>query len=345
MLHPISTLAAQDVRRIAEESGSHIIDTNAADQLDVDYTLEDDAKRFGLAGGAAGRSAGEYAIVLRLSAGVKNPLQGFTFGRNAARCDVWFSLDQMRQLSNVHFRIYVNDFGVVMIEDQSTNGTQVDDQLLKLKTKQGHHTKRTLSSGTRISVPMHEHGEYRFIVRIPKREGEYERAYRRNLADYLNRLRRLQGHEDGDGDRTILPGPGGHVSDWLQQGAISLAAPGTLLTMKQVDLFPPGHDAPRADALPRLTVPNDDDDLTGSEWKGSNGYNRGDRIGKGAFATVYEVTSQFDGAQYAAKELEKRRFMKNGVLDQKVETEMRIMRSIEHVSPHARSHGGAQAFR
>lgn len=106
---------------------------------------------------------------------------------------------------------------------------------------------------------------------------------------------------------------------------------GQLLTEKQVDLFSAGQDPQRADGLRRLSAPHDDD-LLGTEWKGSNGYNRGDRIGKGAFATVYEVTSKFDGAQYAAKELEKRKFMKNGVLDQKVETEMRIMRSIEHVS-------------
>lgn len=114
----------------------------------------------------------------------------------------------------MHFRIYVNDFGVVMIEDQSTNGTNVDDQLLKRKTtKPGYHTKRMLTSGTRISIPMHEHGEYTFIVRIPKREGEYERAYRKNLAQYLARLRELQGQESGGNDRTILPRPGDHVSD------------------------------------------------------------------------------------------------------------------------------------
>ena len=55
-------------------------------------------------------------------------------------------------------------------------------------------------------------------------------------------------------------------------------------------------------------------------------------IGKGAFATVYKVTSRYDGSPYAAKELDKRKFMKNGVLDQKVENEMRIMQNIQHVS-------------
>lgn len=68
------------------------------------------------------------------------------------------------------------------------------------------------------------------------------------------------------------------------------------------------------------------------EWNGSNRYNRVGRIGKGAFATVYKVTAKFDGKPYAAKELDKRKFMKNGVLDQKVENEMRIMQKAKHVS-------------
>jgi serine/threonine protein kinase len=55
-------------------------------------------------------------------------------------------------------------------------------------------------------------------------------------------------------------------------------------------------------------------------------------IGRGAFAVVYKLTDKYSGIPYAAKELEKKRFMKNGVYDQKVETEMRIMSRIDHVS-------------
>jgi hypothetical protein len=47
---------------------------------------------------------------------------------------------------------------------------------------------------------------------------------------------------------------------------------------------------------------------------------------------VYKITAKYDGIPYAAKELEKRRFMKHGVLDQKVDMEMRIMQQITHVS-------------
>lgn len=68
------------------------------------------------------------------------------------------------------------------------------------------------------------------------------------------------------------------------------------------------------------------------EWKGGAKYNKIGTIGKGAFAIVYKITRKYDGVPYAAKELEKRRFMKNGILDQKVENEMKIMQRIEHVS-------------
>lgn len=66
------------------------------------------------------------------------------------------------------------------------------------------------------------------------------------------------------------------------------------------------------------------------DWSGSDKYNRIGQIGKGAFATVYKVTCKFTGEPYAAKELDKRRFMKNGVLDQKVENEMNIMQKVQH---------------
>jgi hypothetical protein len=68
------------------------------------------------------------------------------------------------------------------------------------------------------------------------------------------------------------------------------------------------------------------------EWRGGSKYNRVGIIGKGAFATVYLIATKFEGTFYAAKEVEKRRFMKNGILDQKVDMEMKIMRKIHHVS-------------
>lgn len=100
-----------------------------------------------------------------------------------------------------------------------------------------------------------------------------------------------------------------------------------------------------ANETTRRTAPKDarrpelPDDLTqdnvarlSREWTGSNSkYNRVSKIGQGAFATVYKVTLKFDGRPYAAKEIDKRKFIKNGVLDQKVENEMKIMQRVKHV--------------
>lgn len=69
----------------------------------------------------------------------------------------------------------------------------------------------------------------------------------------------------------------------------------------------------------------------GMHWSGGSMYNVTGQIGKGAFATVYKLATKQHGAIYAAKELDKRRFMKNGILDQKVDNEMKIMRDISHV--------------
>jgi serine/threonine protein kinase len=53
-------------------------------------------------------------------------------------------------------------------------------------------------------------------------------------------------------------------------------------------------------------------------------------IGKGAFATVHQLATKMEGKLLAAKELEKRRFMKNGQLDKKIDNEMRIMQGLRH---------------
>jgi serine/threonine protein kinase len=54
------------------------------------------------------------------------------------------------------------------------------------------------------------------------------------------------------------------------------------------------------------------------------------QLGKGAFATVYRIATKMEGKILAAKELEKRRFIKNGQLDKKIDNEMRIMQGLRH---------------
>ncbi|KAL5338898.1 kinase-like domain-containing protein [Aspergillus crustosus] len=68
----------------------------------------------------------------------------------------------------------------------------------------------------------------------------------------------------------------------------------------------------------------------GMHWSGGPKYNVTGQIGKGAFATVYKLATKQHGTVYAAKELDKRRFMKNGILDQKVDNELKIMKDLKH---------------
>ena len=56
------------------------------------------------------------------------------------------------------------------------------------------------------------------------------------------------------------------------------------------------------------------------------------KLGAGAFATVYKLAARSGGQLFAAKELEKRRFIKEGRMDMRLENELLIMKSIRH--PH-----------
>ncbi|KAI0204720.1 Pkinase-domain-containing protein [Astrocystis sublimbata] len=303
LLYPISEAASREVQEVASspEYARHTAGRYSADAIDSDLYNEDDAREFG-------RTAriGDHALVLRLSSALKDPRLGFTFGRNRARCDICFAYDPNKRLSNIHFRIYVNSYGSVLLEDQSTNGTVVDAKLLRKRpdpsTNAFPPTRRTLESGSTIKVVMHENQcDLVFLVRIPRREGEYEDAYMRNVDPYLLRL-----HGADDVNKTIGPDPSGHVQLFAPAKGVGLNNPGTV--QQRVE---------RPNRLPR-------------EWRGGDKYARVGVIGKGAFATVYQVTSKYDGSPFAAKELDKRKFMKNGVLDQKVENEMKIMQKVEH---------------
>ncbi|KAK3394631.1 hypothetical protein B0H63DRAFT_444763 [Podospora didyma] len=308
LLVPYSESARREVRGIAEATSQHMVARNHADQLNLDYELEDNAHNFRL----AQQDVGDHHIALRFSASVKSPLQGFTFGRNPSRCDICFKNDPYRRLSNIHFRIFLNEYGVLMLEDQSTNGTIVDEILLKAKADPPTETKRTLSSGSKIKILMHQDAsDLVFLVRVPLREGRHQSAYRQNLTEYLGQRVRMV-----DVNETIVPGPGGHVDIFRQLPQRPAARP----RVAAAAIMAPDVTTQEALHLDGLQ----------KAWNGSDKYNRVGEIGKGAFATVYKVTSKFNGQPYAAKELDKRKFMKNGVLDQKVENEMRIMAKVQH---------------
>lgn len=218
-------------------------------------------------------------------------------------------------MSNIHFRIYVNEYGSVMVEDQSTNGTIVDSRLLASHPNAKGRTdpptvKWVLTSGTVIRIFVHKQArDLAFRVRIPHRDDEYDQAYIEKVHDFFAR------HSLPRQNETITAGPGGHVD---------LFKPPAQAQLKRSESNETTQAGNRSPAKRRETTQRD--------WTGSGKYNKTGSIGKGAFAVVHKVTSKYDGLPYAAKELEKRRFIKNGVLDQKVENEMKIMQRVNHVS-------------
>jgi hypothetical protein len=336
LLLPYSEYARQEVRRMAAENSQHMVGREDVDDLKLDYSLEDDSRNFP----GIQSDVGEHHIALRFSSQVKDPSLGFTFGRNPGCCDICLKDDPNRRLSKVHFRIYLNEHGVLMLEDMSTNGTVVDQVLLKKKDGPRGETMRTLESGSKIKILMHQPGrDIVFLVRIPIRDGPCGEEYKRNLDAYLANQALL----DVDANETIVPGPGGHVGLLLRQPR----HPSRADQLNQVDIFKPpaprhpaaqGRHATNAATALRAQVADGRSkqgsrarDTLPRPWNGSNKYNRVCEIGRGAFATVHKVTMKFTGLPYAAKELDKRKFMKNGVLDQKVENEMRIMQRVKHV--------------
>ncbi|KUL89643.1 hypothetical protein ZTR_00553 [Talaromyces verruculosus] len=223
-------------------------------------------------------------IAIRMSSSVHDLSMGFVFGRNPAKCDVLLSPEvASKHISNVHFRIFVNEDGILMLQDLSTNGTVVDDTRL---WKRNTQTTRMLVNGSVIIVASdNKHNkEVRFVVRIPSRDG-FNVQYTQNLMAYLDRV-------------------GRHNAK-----------------VKNLQARAP----PPQTAL-QWTLGNP----YGMHWTGGSIYNVTGQIGKGAFATVYKLATKQDGIVYAAKELDKRRFMKNGILDQKVDNEMKIMKDLRH---------------
>ncbi|KAI6783688.1 Serine/threonine-protein kinase-like protein [Emericellopsis cladophorae] len=320
VLYPHSDSAKEEVARLAQEDSPYIIGKDEADGVEPDYELEDHASRFE----SAPANHGNYAIILRLSAQVKNPIAGFAFGRNPARCDLVFANDPLKRVSNVHFRIYVNEYGNVMIEDQSTNGTFVDRHLLTSRPKNGGPpvTRWVLSSGTIIMIYLHNTvSDLTFRVRIPRRDDEYDQAYTDKVAEHFTR-HGLQ--EDGGAAAVPVPAP--------RPAPPADGPPDIFKGPPRPASNPRAH--PRAQAADAATrSPSKRREIQNPmrrEWTGSGTYNKIGKIGKGAFAIVYKVTSKYNGIPYAAKELEKRRFIKDGVLDQKVENEMNIMKRIQH---------------
>ncbi|RMZ84606.1 hypothetical protein DV737_g1094, partial [Chaetothyriales sp. CBS 132003] len=260
ILHPQTAAAIQAIPATMLANPQHVLQNDDLQGIDQDDLLLPQFREV-------------RDIALRISSEVKSPADGFLFGRNPHRCDVMLTDNPGDSLvSQRHFKIYVNSQGSLMIQDLSTNGTIVDDDVLRSKARRDipRPSTRVLKNGTLVGVISgHSRAEVKFLVRIPNR-GDHEDAYEERLRKYLERR--------------------GTVANFASM---------------------------RESAY-------------GNVWNGGSIYSFTGNLGRGAFATVYRVQTKRDGNIYAAKELDKRRFMKNGHLDVKFDNELKIMQNLKH---------------
>lgn len=289
ILHPSSPAAFRAVESTEQHNPQHVLQYGVYRENEHDDPAlleEQDTFILSQSDGKQTQADNERRLVpdiaLRFSAKVVSPSMGFVFGRNAALCDVLIGIDAVKRVSNRHFRIFVNSSGIVMLEDTSTNGTLVDDVLLKGKDPKCART-RMLNPGSVIQILSPKMDEaIKFILRIPPREG-HERQYAENFQRYMARVAQ---HRP---DTTPFNVPGGSNQPMVNNSY-----------------------------------------QHGMHWNGGEAYNIVGQLGKGAFATVYKLATAMDGQLLAAKELEKKRFVKNGQLDQRLDNEMRIMQTLRH---------------
>ncbi|TKA22530.1 hypothetical protein B0A50_08070 [Salinomyces thailandicus] len=294
ILHPCSPAAFRIVATTAEISPFNVLQNNGYGDYDDGLTRSalEEQETFIL--NNEGGASQAMDLALRFSADTINPTLGFVFGRNVRICDIVLATDNLKRVSNMHFSIFMNESGVLMLRDMSTNGTMVDDMLLKGKNSYEPQT-RMLSPGSVIQILSVNLDEVvKFIVRIPSREGHFE-EYEEKFQQHMERMAIAEAKmaRGGEHARTLAP------PNPRTQNAGSYKAP---LVQNQ-------H---------------------GMQWTGGDRYNVVGLIGKGAFATVFQLATKAEGHLVAAKELEKRRFMKNGVLDRKLDNELQIMKEISH---------------
>jgi serine/threonine protein kinase len=280
ILHPATPTSIRIVEHTAEMRPQHVLFRNAFDSMsdsleDIEEQETIIVNEHGERLGQSSRAGADLALRMTSARTLRSKALGFVFGRNANSADIVFGQDSGKRISNQHFRIYLSKDGILMLEDMSTNGTIVDDQLLKCKDNRFNKI-RMLSSGSIICIQSSNEEEMiRFIVRIPSRVASMDR-FRENLRNFITECT-----------------PGEDRTDIMQRVSRQYMGP----TMK---------------------------------WDGGANYNIVGMLGKGAFATVHQIATKMDGRLLAAKELEKRRFMKNGLLDKKIDNEMKIMENLRH---------------
>ena len=211
ILHPTSMAAYRAVELVVRQCPQHILQNEGLEDL-LDYdndelepagstrpdlgsqesqdNEESTEKSTDEAGIPSNYSAKD--IALRISSRLINPCLGFTFGRIPRKCDIPLVRADNYKISASHFRIYINQGGVLMLEDTSTNGTWVDHLELNAKSsKPNIGCRRMITQGNIISLPNGDNDPIRFIVGFPGRNGQ-DAAYAKALEEYSAYTRQLE---------------------------------------------------------------------------------------------------------------------------------------------------------
>lgn len=226
ILHPASVPAHQAVAKTAQNNAAHILQDYTSLGADLDQSSLD--------------------VALRLSSKVKDPSAGFSFGRNSDRCDILLTHENTElRISNVHFRIYLKQDGILMLQDTSTNGTIVDQNHVRRDGKYGTTSTQMLVPGSVITIMTKPASAVKFVVRVPPREGDVFDRFKQNVIKYFERIKGIR-PSALDNDGFLVPQTQSHGMHWNggvhynvtgQLGKGAFATVYTLATKKDGQIF------------------------------------------------------------------------------------------------------------
>jgi hypothetical protein len=245
VLHPTSPAAYKAVEIVAKTTPQHILQNNdlshileEVDKVPDQGTMQDNASS-GLSQtdgaddppSAATGGTSAQDIALRFSSRVNDVCLGWTFGRSARKSDVLIcDNSQAILISSMHFRIYLNDSGSLMLEDTSMNGTMVDTtSLSKTKYEQEDpailpdlrtRVRWMIQGGSEIRIMTVEDPKdgIRFLVSTPVR-GERWSAKVDEYLEYVAQVRRQREAIEKagmDGNGLIIPPTVSALLNWLR---------------------------------------------------------------------------------------------------------------------------------
>ena len=189
VLHPGSPASYKIVEHVVGISPQHILQGGSLMQGNYDRTQaydESDSEGESMQARPPPQPR-NLDIALRLSSDLRDASMGFIFGRTKERCDIVIDqTEKSKNISGLHFRIYLTPDGIIMLEDTSTNGTYVDNKLLRQRNKPNDAQQcHMLQQGSIIEIltQSNQHN-IKFIVSIPSRDNAGDQ-YAQKLAQYL----------------------------------------------------------------------------------------------------------------------------------------------------------------